>query len=955
MPNPWDRDKVVGGAPWMSGRVVASMPGAGAKPSSGYTAVGGPITPQTYIPGGENDPAVAARLEAAKAAARSGVETAAQRRMMQERADLEVQTHARIKAVDEGNIGSAAVPSSDKHGADYLPQIPQGLRPIVQGVASGNLAPPTGAALRSPYWQQVIQHVVNYDPSFAQQDYGTRAKMRGSLAGGTFGNTVNSINTALQHGSEVAADAQALGNFGGMATPLNVLRNAGRGLFGSDLPTNFKTDVGHYGDEMTKVFANGAGSAGERMAAANAVPLNGSPAQQAGALQHNTILLKGKLDAMNDEYQRAMGKTNSVFDLLSPEARKTYQTLLANGGVPGGPTVASGPPQVSGGNSPPPNGGGPPSTPASPDLPGSPSMTIATGPTKRVDDPGIARAVATMVKGGASADDINAAFPGHTFPADQIKAVQDFYRTHPNYTGPASVQAYHDEPVSTASRLAGSPLGAVVAGAADAVIPAGMMGQNAKQAVSALQEAHPGYSLAGAMIGGIPMAAGAELGAARLLPGAEVAAPRLADAAYGAYQGFGNAAPGEGVEGAALGAGAGMLSGMAGRQAVRAAGSLAQGVTNPAVQYLRGQGVPLTAGQALGGTAKTIEDQLTGYPLVGGIVKARRDEGLTGFNRAMFNQAADGSGVPITNIGERGAEQLDQAVNAAYAPLDNVHMTADPQMMQGLAAAGQRAQGIPGRGDDFNFIMQDRVQPNFDPQTGATTGRNVQDMIRGLRQQANSQPVGAMHPEAFATSLGDAEEAITGMVQRQAPEAMDALNTGNRVYRNSRIVDEAVKAARNQRGPDGDALVMPSQLNTASVSGTNKFGGRDAAATTDRPFYDLATNGQEVMPSKVGDSGTAGRLALGSALTLAAGGGAGVGSSEGGDWTSTGEGGASGLAAMAGLAALGGSRGGQRALVSLLADRPDLLRRFGTSIYGGANIGGVLALPYGAQAALAAQ
>jgi hypothetical protein len=620
-------------------------------------------------------------------------------------------------------------------------------------------------------------------------------------------------------------------------------------------------------------------------------------------------------------------------------------------------------------------GGSNPTPPSGPSAPGGPVLPAPSGPATSVSisngshtvtDPKREAAINALIRGNASPDQINAvsrAMGGGVVDPTQIVSARKYLQAHPDYKG-GFADSTTQVPDTIAQRLAASPLAAGAASAADAVIPAGLVGM--KDKLSAVQQAHPYASLAGSMIGGIPMAVGGELAAGRALnairpleAGATeaqqaaraISAARIGDAGYGAYTGAGNANDGQGATGGLEGAAAGLLSGMAGRGAVRAIGSATQGVTNPAVQYLRDQGVPLTVGQTVGGTAKTIEDQLTGYPVVGGVIKARRDEGLTGFNRAMFRQAANGNGAPITNIGERGAEQLDQAVNAAYAPVDNAVVFADAPFATDMRSAFLAARDLPDPVSS-NAMSTFRRRVGNNMQYGVTDdgqilarmdGNNVQQAIRGIRQDQagfSSQPYG----HDFADVTGQASDALHNLLRRQDPMAADALDQGNYVYRRASIVDEAVKAARSQRGPDGDALVMPSQLNTASVTGANRFGGRNAAATTDRPFYELATNGQEVLPSRTGDSGTAGRLALGAALTAAAGGGAGYGGSEGGI-AGAGEGGAGGLAALAGLAALGGSRGGQRALVSLLADRPDLLRRLGSNVYGAANYGGAVAVP----------
>lgn len=484
---------------------------------------------------------------------------------------------------------------------------------------------------------------------------------------------------------------------------------------------------------------------------------------------------------------------------------------------------------------------------------------------------------------------------------------------------------------------------------ANAILPVGIVDPGSAEKFRVASEAEPEAALAGTMIGGIPAMALAELGATRLLPAlSATGAARAADGAYGAYQGYGNAEEGQGALGSVIGGITNVLGGDAGRYLMGGTGTVARGVTNEANRYLRNQGVRQTGGQIMGGTAKQIEDQLTGYPVIGGIIRNRRDEGLTDFNRAMFRQGAEGR--PVQNIGERGAEELDAIVHAAYAPLDSATFTIDQPAGEGIMAAISRAGRIAGRGEDFRTIVNHELTPNINPQTGDISGRGVQEAIRGFRREGANQGT-AQHQHYFSEALGDAQDALTDMVGRQDPAALDALYTGNRLHRNASVIDEAVKAARNFRGPDGDAVVMPSQLLNAATTNTNRFGSRSQAATTDRPFYDLATHGQEVLPSRVGDSGTAGRLVLGGIGLGATGIGAGAGASDGGGVSGAVAGGGTGLATFGGLLAAlaaGGSRGGQQAIASALMDRPQFARNIGDWMVQNRMIGG----PVGASAAL---
>lgn len=588
---------------------------------------------------------------------------------------------------------------------------------------------------------------------------------------------------------------------------------------------------------------------------------------------------------------------------------------------------------------------------------GGGNMQLATG-TQTVADPvlkGVNAKVNGMLKSGASDDEIRnyiVSTGANASPAS-VAAALDFRRKNRGYKGNYSVNLESkDIPLSTARQafqsVGAGPVGAYATGAADALTAgrldniAGAMGGNAAQVDAAkalLAKANPISSLAGNVTGGALAAGGIELGLARSgltaaggIAGRLARAPLASDTAYGAAVGSDD--PNNPLAGAALGAVTGLGGGYIGQRAAGAIG----GVGDAATQRLRQQGVQMSLGQAVGRSGrvgsiiKSIEDGMSGIPVIGSMVNARRAESLRSWNMANARQAAEGM-APITEVGERGAEQLDQAVTNAYAPLDNYSASVDPQLGSDLAAAAAAGNRIPGRGDDFNYVVNERMVPNFNA-AGVMSGRNFQDTLRSLRKAGANQGVAAMHPDAFSGALRQVDTALTGMFQRQAPETTPILDQANRIFRNQSVLDNAVKAAKNVRD-DGDAIYTPAQLNTASVRNATTYGGANNAATTNRPFYQSISDAQEILPNKVPDSGTAGRLALTGVL---AGGGAGAGYL--GDDTKT------GLATGSLIAALQ-TQAAQRALVRMVLDRPQGVRRASDWLVEngvGAAIGGPVAL-----------
>jgi len=659
------------------------------------------------------------------------------------------------------------------------------------------------------------------------------------------------------------------------------------------------------------------------------------------------------------EQQRAMGpyipqssdrdpviqdKINRLQGLVDQGRSRSIQVL---GGIPDAAgNVQRGVVGATGNTSPPAGPSGPGSTPSSGGS--GPRMALATGGVRNELDPDLSSRLEQLVRSGASADEIRRQLPGVEPDQASITAVQSYLKAHPEYSGFAPVTRQVQN--GLLSQVAASPLGAFVSSAADAVIPMKSL-VDAKQgaAFDQLKSENPTSSLLGTLAGGIPAAAGLEFGLARAAPGLGRFAPAAADALYGGIQGAGNAQEGEGAMGAALGAGAGLVGGILGRGAARGVGRAFSGLSNPSANYLRSEGVPLTAGQALGGTTKQIEDAATSLPFIGGVINARRTEGMQGFNRAAFDQALAPIGETTGGvIGAPGVDIARAARGRGYSnALDGVNVTADAPFVNDMQTALQAGRALPDpMATNADYTLNTRVGNSFGP-NGELTGNGYQQSVRGLRRDAKSlanDPYGY----DFGGVTRQAEDALNGILTRQAPDVVPAVGRANQANMGYETIRDAVNKARNGTRTGESDVFAPSQLADAAASTARKFGNN--AGTTDQPFFDLTRAGQDVLPSRIGDSGTAPRLLLGGAITGAAGGGGFLGSGDSEDGVGArlaggGAGSLAGLAGLGGLAALGGSRGGQRAILSLLADRPDLLRQIGGSIQNRSGVIGAGGVP----------
>lgn len=393
------------------------------------------------------------------------------------------------------------------------------------------------------------------------------------------------------------------------------------------------------------------------------------------------------------------------------------------------------------------------------------------------------------------------------------------------------------------------------ANAATGGLPAYLAGK--QDVMNAAAQERPGAALAGEVAGGVAAMTGIN-GAAGALGKAGSLLTRGGgiggDMLYGATRGGLENGP----TGAITGALAAGVGNKVGGSVVNTAGRVARGVSDPAVNYLSERGVPLTLGQLLGNRGMTgkLLNRLESAPVLGDMMAARRTDSIEGFNREALRQAIEPVGANITATGREGLDQAYGAVDQGYdSALAGQRFSGnEPQFIQEMGAAIQRGQAVPKLGEDFSYIMQNDVAPMFDS-SGVLTGDRLQAALQGIRKARSGfagQPMG----QYAGNALTDAENAITGMVGRQAPDVMPRLSAANKAYGNVSTIGDAVNTAVNQGG-----LFTPAQLGRAAVNNTKKFGGKRAAATGDVPFRALQEAGQQVLPSTVPDSGTAGRAA----------------------------------------------------------------------------------------------
>jgi hypothetical protein len=555
-------------------------------------------------------------------------------------------------------------------------------------------------------------------------------------------------------------------------------------------------------------------------------------------------------------HYRRWNALNNGEDPTTPEVAKRY-------GI-----VASAPPAASG------NDGGP-TDPFS--GPSQQHMAPSHG-TESVPDPtlaGVNNHLRALIQGGASTEQVNAYLeqvkPGLSQNVQGVDGWVKYHAQRPKAAINVNVET-KDVPLSNfrgaLNTAAQSPVGAFFMGAGDTASLGTMDNLSSNPALSraALQyssQAHP-YATTAGQFTGAAVDSALLAGAGNALNLGRGALP-AADMAFGGGYGAGSTDEGNrlvgGLEGSVVGAAGGKL----GRMAFRGLGNGLRGVQNPDAQLLRAGGVKnMTIGQivadsgGLGRYLKGREDRLAGFSGIGDKIKAQQTNSLRSFNQGTFDQGLSDVGPIAPGIAETGVENARAASSAGYGKaLGGVNVAPDAQFTTDYANATAKGANIARTGPEFQTYVDNHFEPFVNQPN--ISGAQIQDMLQGV-QKANfgNDSMGDLAKGA----VHDIGGAVSDMVDRQAPGVMPDLAKANRAYRNTNILADAVNRAVNT-----DGLFTPAQLGQSARANAVRFNGKIGAATTDRPFYEWQRAGQNILPSKVPDSGTAGREAADGGFT----------------------------------------------------------------------------------------
>lgn len=195
----------------------------------------------------------------------------------------------------------------------------------VKALAEGRMAFPTGTALKSPYWQNMLSKVAAYDPSFDAVNYNARAKTRSEFTSGKSANNIKALNTLAGHIAGFLVSSRKLNNtnFG----PYNSAKNALASATGDPDISAFNANKIAISNELTTVFRGSSGNESDVQAWLKEIDGAKSPAQFHAVVKKIAELVQSRINALSEQYRQGMGTTKADRPFVTPENQAFFDEL----------------------------------------------------------------------------------------------------------------------------------------------------------------------------------------------------------------------------------------------------------------------------------------------------------------------------------------------------------------------------------------------------------------------------------------------------------------------------------------------------------------------------------------------------------------------------------------------------------------------------------------------------
>jgi hypothetical protein len=202
-----------------------------------------------------------------------------------------------------------------------------GEQSIIKNLIDYKMPLPGGFALKTPYWQNILERASAYDSSFDASQYNVRLKTRNDFTTGKSAQNIRSLNTAIGHLDTLAKNADKLGNYD--TRIFNTIGNYISKEVGNPKVTQFNTALTAVENELASVFKNTGATDQEIKAWRDNINSSQSPIQLKKNIDTAVELLGSRLDVLNNQYEKGIGKPKSM-KFLTPKSEQILKRLGGN-------------------------------------------------------------------------------------------------------------------------------------------------------------------------------------------------------------------------------------------------------------------------------------------------------------------------------------------------------------------------------------------------------------------------------------------------------------------------------------------------------------------------------------------------------------------------------------------------------------------------------------------------
>jgi hypothetical protein len=232
---------------------------------------------------------------------------------------------------DPASVGAADATPGDftKQGAQYLDSLPEEDRNMVKKIAGYEIDPKT-LSTKGGHRERVLRMVSQYAPEYDDTQYANKRRAIAQFGSGPQGNTVRSLNVAIEHIDTLQRAAVALKN--GDFTPGNKTYNEFVKIFGQSPPNTFEGIRDIVANEVVKGTIGNAGALQDRAEAAAKVKASASPEQLNQLMNGWTELMGGQVKGLSQQYEGATGLKDFRDRYLTQRTRDAIALAEGNAG-----------------------------------------------------------------------------------------------------------------------------------------------------------------------------------------------------------------------------------------------------------------------------------------------------------------------------------------------------------------------------------------------------------------------------------------------------------------------------------------------------------------------------------------------------------------------------------------------------------------------------------------------